>query len=133
MKLSVRPYELGRDYPDICEWWRGHGWAYVPAHLLPRVGLIIESDDGQKLCAGFLYTAESSWGWLEWVVTNPQGPMRYRKDAVDLLVSSLVDIARASGMERIISSLHRKSLIRIFEKHGFRKGDVGATEMVWGA
>lgn len=129
--MRPRAFEVVKDYPDICEWWRAHRFRYVPLDALPRVGVVVE-DDQHKYCAGFLYTAEAGWGWLEWVVTNPESPYRQRPEALKVLVKSLTEIARSAGISRMISSLHSKGLIEIFEQNGFRRGDAGAQEMLWG-
>jgi hypothetical protein len=130
--LTPKPFEKGSDYPDICEWWRAHQFQYVPLKALPRVGVVIVDETGLKHCAGFLYTAESGWGWLEWVVANPAAPLKQKKEAINLLVQSLTNIAKGAGIERMISSLHSKGLVKIFENNGFRQGDSNATEMIWG-
>lgn len=128
--MQVKPYVLGEDYPEICEWWRAHSQPHVPCHALPATGAIAHQD-GVKYCAGFLYRCEANWGWLEWVVTNPKSPILKRKAALDLLVGHLVTTAKSLGIENMIATLGNENLMRLYEKHGFKRGSFGVTEMHW--
>jgi len=72
--MEVRAFEFGRDYPEICEWWRAGGWSYVPKSALSQIGSIVE-EDGLKIVVAWLYITGTGLCQLEWLVTNPKaGP-----------------------------------------------------------
>lgn len=128
--MTIRPFNMETDYAMVCEWWKGHGWPEIPSDALPKVGFIV-SDEGKDICAGFLYLCESAWGWLEWVVTNPKGPILKRKAGLDVLVNHAVEMASRLGVKRILSSLQNENLISLYEKSGFKKMDTGMTNLLW--
>jgi hypothetical protein len=134
--MKTRPYVLGKDFPEICEWWRARKWQAPPCDSMPQAGVVAESDDGVKLAAVFYYNCEGPWVWLDYVVTNPDAPLRARSAAIELVIASALDEVRkgkrAFGFEpRAITCTGNENLVRIFEKHGFVKGDSLMTTLVW--
>lgn len=132
--VTTRLYEVS-DYPEICEWWRAraaHGWTYVPLHALPQVGFIAEAE-GEKLGCVFVYHGEAGWRWVEWLTTNPACSPRDSLRVINTLLERALEAVRQSGGQFGISSLDNDALIRIFEKHGFRRGGGGMTDMIWSA
>lgn len=110
-------------------WWEANGWPKLPAHLMSDFGLMIE-EDGVPLAAGWLYLTTSKWAWLEFIVANPTAPLKDRAKAVDYLVERLVEESKGFGATAIFSSVARRSLVKLYEKHGFRVGDQNMTNMV---
>ena len=127
--LTIRPYEMGRDYPEICEWWRAHQWQYIPTHRLPKVGFIVESE-GVKICAGFLYLMEAGWTMLEWLVTNPNSPVLARKPALELIATTAKEVAKGYGAESVFSSVANENLAKLLQGQGFKVGDMNMTNLV---
>lgn len=137
MSLKIRPYDLGKDYPDLCEWWRARHWPAPPCHDLPTNGVIAE-DAEHKYAAVFFYIVEGRWAWIDWLVTNPRAPLRPRPEAVELIVDSALKtikaIKQAAGHDayRVMTCLENENLIELFERHGFKKGDYDMTTLVLG-
>lgn len=121
--MIVRPFQIS-DYPEVCEWWRARQWKNIPLSILSSIGLVVE-EDGIKYCAGWLYVSNSTLTWLEWIVTNPGSPMRRRREALDLLIEDAKTKLKALGGETVYVQLKSKSLMRVYEAHGFTKGDTG--------
>jgi hypothetical protein len=126
----VRPFEIGRDFPEICEWWRARGWPGVVFDALPINGLIVEDTSGVKFAAIFVYFVEGAWAWMDYLVSNPGSPLRMRPKAIDFLVGEALAFAKRRGCERVITCLSNENLINMHERHGFRVGDSGMTTMV---
>lgn len=138
--MKARRFILGKDYPEICEWWRQWGlkakdasqsWKYIPVRKLPEIGIIAE-DENKKYAVGFAHQCDGQWIIFEWLVTNPQANARERKEGLEVITKAVTEIAKATGRE-IFSSLHSKGLIRLFEGAGFQKTDTEMTNMVWRA
>lgn len=71
--MKVIPYEQHIHYPVLCDWWKQHKWTDpVPAKSLPDTGLVVESDDGSPLAAGFVYFHTTNVALITWLVTNPR-------------------------------------------------------------
>lgn len=121
--------------PDLWKitwWWPAHKWEAPPADLLPSDGVIVEKA-GTPTAVGFLYlTTNSKCAWVEWLVTNPSNSPRVSAASLRLVIATLLDMAKRSGVKFVYSSLKNKGLIRLYERLGFRQGDVGCTDMIKG-
>jgi hypothetical protein len=127
--LSIRIFDKERDYNDAAGWWAHHKWKPLPADALPQFGMIIE-DGSLKIASGWLYFTIDKVAWLEWVVTNPEAPLRLRHQAIQLLLKRLVREAEELGTHAIFASIKSKGLIRLYQKCGFSVGDTGMTNVV---
>lgn len=134
--MKARLIELEKDYPDLESWWKGHGWSAVPRPILPKLGVIIEKDDGEKLAATFVYMDNSApVCWLEWTVTNP-----HNRPTVSLIALQRVIEAAKSAVEGIstqengysvmLTTCRQHSLTRFYERMGFTKTDEGVTHLL---
>jgi hypothetical protein len=122
--LRIKNFVLGEDYPEVCEWWREQGFAYVPPRLLSPLGIVISDADGIKYCAAWVMcVALTKWGLLEFLVANPGVPMRRKVEAIHLLVDTAKETAKAAGVEVLTSFTAVKGLARLLEKKGFRAGN----------
>jgi hypothetical protein len=127
-QLFTKPYVLGEDYPEICEWWLARKFPPFPASHLPALGHVV-TDGTVKRCAGWLYATPSKVCILEWIVSNPKAPLRQRKDAINLLIEALIESAKKLNAEFIFSSLNNENLIEMFQSHGFSISERGMTNM----
>lgn len=134
--MKTRPIELDQDYSEVCVWWEGHGFSIVPRVFLPKIGVMVVNDDGQKLAAGWIYMDSSSpVTWLEWCVTNPKNRPTLSMVALKVLIGA----AKAAingirdelpGSAAMLFTCRQQSLVRLFEKEGFEKTDEGVTHML---
>ena len=118
MKLNVRVLKES-DWNTLVSWWLAwKDWGNHPSkEMLPQNGtggFMIESD-GEDIVSGFLYLTNSKVGWIEWVVSNPNYKGDNKKEAIELLIHSLENIAKQQGCEIILSIGRNKSLIKIHE------------------
>lgn len=120
MELSLRELKES-DYEHMSSWWKWWRWPEVSKDTLPMNGiggLMVYKGD-TLIAAGFLYLSNSRVAWLDWIVSNPQYRQSDRKDALELLIMGLEDVARHQGYNTIISIARNKSLINIHEKLGY--------------
>lgn len=134
-ELTTRPYVFEQDYAEICEWWRAreaHGWTYIPANRLPATGFVVM--DGEIKCGVvFVYLCEAGWAWVEWLTTNPNSPIRRRREVVELLLKTATEYMTIAGRHSALSSLNNENLIEIFQKYGFTAKEGGMTNVIWNA
>ena len=120
MELSLRALKES-DYEDMSSWWKWWRWPEVSKDTLPMNGiggLMVYKDD-ILIVAGFLYLSNSKVAWLDWIVSNPQYRQSDRKDALEVLIMGLEDVAISQGYNTIISIARNKSLINIHEQLGY--------------
>jgi hypothetical protein len=127
--MDIRSYK-SEDYVALKAWWAIHKWDPMPPESLPKNGLIVEHLN-QRICAGFIYSTDSNIAWLEFVISNPLCDKLIRDKALDLLILSLIDLAKSLGKEIIFTSLNHPALIKRYEKHGATKAEENMTNMVW--
>ena len=122
MKLNTRVI-LESDWDMLVEWWANwKDWGDNPTkEMLPlngTGGLIIEKE-GKPIMAGFLYLTNSKVAWMEFIVSDPTYKENDRAEALELLILSLEDIARAMDKEIILSIGRNKSLLSMHKKLGY--------------
>jgi len=72
MSLTVRPLQ-DSDYDSILvKWWRDWEWEPTPKDFLPQDGTggLMVMDGDEPVCAGFVYTTNSSVAWADWIVSS---------------------------------------------------------------
>ena len=133
MKLNIRPLTES-DYEDtLVEWWKDWRWTPPPKDFLPDNGTggFMVSDNDTPICAGFFYITNSKVGWCEWVISNMEYKNRKnRQQAFSLLIDTLTNVCKKSGMRYVYALLHNKSLVNVYENLGFVQGSKYTTEMI---
>lgn len=129
--FDIRGNEAGI-YPTLSAWWAGHGWQPVILEVLPRCGVLVESDEGEPMAAAFLYMENSGVGvsWMEWTVTNPALASRQAYLAVVMLVQAAREVAKALDYGVVITTARQDSLVRVLERNGFAVTDRGMTHLI---
>jgi len=121
------------DYDVLAQWWKDWRWSAPPKDMLPqdgRGGLMV-SKDGEDICAGFVYFTNSKTAWIEYIVSNFQYRQDDRKEAIELLINSLVEVAaETNGTKYFYTSLKNDNLINRYAECGFQKGSSKCTEMI---
>lgn len=120
------------DYSTLTDWWNKENFTPPPQKTLPLNGIggIMICKDGIDICAGFLYTTNSSISWLEFVIANKTYRQEDRKQAIQLLIKSLCNIAKDLGYDTVFSVCQNPFLINHFKNEGFIADERKSTEMV---
>ena len=123
----VRVWDRDTDYETLKAWWDGHGWTPLSAEDIPDTGYIANE------CAfGCLYIdIHMRFAMLEWVVTDPSRPPRACLMALNEVLDKLLGTAKEVGVKRVYSVLKHEGLVKLYEKHGFVKGDTQVCDMIW--
>jgi len=120
--MNIRAFDKTNDYELISKWWNSHNHAILPIDMIP-VGVIIEKDS-TPLCASFLYDlAGTNTSMILWTVSNKNINKREIHKAITLATDTLVNYAKATGKEYIMSFVKSKGLTKIYNKKGFITGE----------
>lgn len=127
MNFKIDQYQA-YDWEILKEWWEDHGWTPIPDSFLPNVGKIVRIEE-VPVCAGFLYRTDSLICILEWVISDKKSDRIIREQALDLLIETLIEVAKKAGFKMIHTSIKHPRLIERMKKHGFSINDEGMTNM----
>jgi hypothetical protein len=122
MELQARALQES-DWETLVNWWNSwEEWGVYPSQeMLPlngTGGLMIE-DNGIPIVAGFLYLTNSKIAWLEWIISDKKYTKPNKKEAIELLIKSLEDVAKSTGAGMIFSVAKNKSLLKIHGGLGY--------------
>jgi len=110
------------DWETLCKWWEAWPeWVNPPKSLLPdngKGGLMVEKD-GRPIVAGFIYLTNSDACLLEWIVSDPEYKDKDRKEAIELLITSVEQTCKDLGKVHIFSIGRNKHLMKTHEKLGW--------------
>lgn len=125
--MKARLVNLDEDYAMLCAWWKAHGWDDgLPRHALPPIGIVVTDDKDKPLSAGFLYNCDgTSFGLIEWVVSNPDISGRLVYKSIFVLLGELKELAFKTGSFLLTAGVHKshRGLAKLYEKCGFQTVD----------
>lgn len=128
--MIARDFDFEKDYEMICGWWDKHGWSRIQPEQLPQSGVVIE--DGNPIVACFLYNTDSTIGWIEWMVSDPDSNVHHRREAIMMAIKYLKAKAKELGLKHLFTSAHNKHLIEKFKESQFIITDENVTHMIGG-
>lgn len=132
-ELNIRALR-DTDYDDILVgWWKDWGWDAPTRDFLPDDGRggILVLDGEIPVCAGFMYITNSKVSWVDWIISNKNYREKpKRKEAIELLVSSLTEISKNSGSKYAYALIKNPSLIETYIGLGYNKADTYTSEMI---
>ncbi len=126
-----------KDYDEFCKWWSFWRFPAPPKEALPgngtggiKVSYINEFKEEIDVCAGFLYSTNSSLCWLEFVVSNPRvRDKKVRQECLSLLIEDICLKAKENGYGAVFSSLKNENLINKYKEVGFLSSNSKTTEL----
>ncbi len=120
MELKVRALEES-DWDTLQLWWKIWQWPIMNKDMLPLDGCggLMVYKNNTPIVAGFLYLSNSKVAWLDWIISSPTYKEEDRKEALELLISSLEEVAKQQGYSIIISIARHKGLINTHKKLGY--------------
>jgi hypothetical protein len=120
MELNIRTLQES-DWSVLKSWWKWWRWPEITKETLPMNGtggLMIYKDE-IPIVAGFLYLTNSKIAWIDWIISNPEYKEKDRKQSIELLISSLEEVAKQQDYEIIFSVTRSKHLIDTHKKLGY--------------
>jgi len=118
--FNVRQQEdYEKYYPILKTWWEAKGelWQSIQPQFLSSRGIMIK--DGDYVCAGWLYTTDSAYGVINWIITNNYSNAKTKKKCIEYMLNRLEDYAKYLGIEMIYLTMETRSLKKILNKQGF--------------
>ena len=133
MSFNIRP--LGEtDYEDILVgWWKDWKWTPPLKDFLPSDGKggVMVLDNDIPVCAGFVYMTNSKVAWVDWIISSRNYSKKpQRKEALDLLITTLTNICKDTGNKYCYALIKNKSLIKTYEDLGYTAADNYSQEMI---
>jgi hypothetical protein len=133
MEFNIKP--LGEtDYEDILVgWWKDWKWTPPLKDFLPSDGKggVMVLDNDIPVCAGFVYMTNSKVAWVDWIISNREYKKKpQRKEALDLLITTLTNICKDTGNKYCYALIKNKSLIKTYETLGYTSADNYTQEMI---
>jgi hypothetical protein len=118
--MIARSFNSLKDYVDVCSWWDQQKCQIIPVDMLSTTGFIIEHDDN-KLLAGWMYHTNSSIGFLEFAVGNPNFKGEIRDIAFDIFFDTVFKYSKLHGIKNIISTTSHPKMPKRLIDVGFIK------------
>lgn len=103
-------------------WWKERGFIAPPLELLPPTGVIARVD-GQFVCAGFLTKTDAGAAVLGHFVSDPEATSEHRHEALDAVISFLVQTAKFDNFKYAFMSTNLPNLETRYLAHNFIKTD----------
>jgi hypothetical protein len=133
MPLTIRKL-VESDYDNILKgWWSDWNWEAPQRDFLPENGEggLIVLDGEEPVCAGFVYTTNSSVSWVDWIISSKTYRKKpQRKEAISLLIETLTNACKGSGSRYVYALIKHRGLIETYEGLGYIKGDSYTGEMI---
>lgn len=112
--MKVETFNNARDYFSVKEWWKDHGMEPIEPRYLGQ-GFIIPG-----YCAIFVYSTGTPICFLENLISNKNTDPALRDEAIDILLTNVIQFLRMKRVEQITAVTKLKSVLdRVLEKHGF--------------
>ncbi len=122
------------DYKVLVGFWKYNRFPPPPKEILPNNALggkMVVDEQGNNLCAGFLYNTDSALAWIEFVVASPHIKNReIRRKSQVFLIESLTNEARERGYLAVFASIKSESLIQRYIEAGYSADGLKTTELI---
>ena len=115
--MKYRKWSLDKDYPILVKWWTDWKFGTVPKECLPPDGIMVEID-GKPICAGGLYVCDgTTFGFMEWVVTDKYADLRKRHKALKLCIDGIMELAKNNGVRLVYTMTKNSALQKRYQKY----------------
>jgi hypothetical protein len=116
------PQHFEHYYPIICDWWKEWNWPQVNPRCLPDDGIIID-EDGENICAGWLWLTNSSLGAIGYFISAKKKFTKGLRDkAIEFLIENLERLAQFRGCKELTAAVRHPNLINNLVKAGYGEG-----------
>jgi hypothetical protein len=111
-------YDPAQDHPMIMAWCEAHGRVGIPANILPKLGVVAQSD-GEDIAALWLYMDNSTGVcFAEHPITKGGIGVKLAKDALIFAMEYLKNEARANGYW-VMRVFTKPAIARTLKQCGF--------------
>ena len=120
-EYNIRPV-IVEDYATLIKWWESYDHIEVPeSHMLPNGGLggFVVEREGRLLAAGFLYFTNSSLGYVDYLISDPNYKGRDRFEIITSLIEACSEEALKQGCRLTWAMTSYKGIVKRCEKLGY--------------
>lgn len=122
--------DFDKYYSIIKPWWEEKkDWVAIQPHFLSTRGIIIKNND-KYICACWLYTTDSAYGVVNWVITNNDSKAKQKQECLKFMLKVLEKYAKHLNILAIYMVMETRSLKKLLEKEGFIKTSNNITEFI---
>lgn len=118
------------DYTTLCDWWTKRGWDAVPITMLTSEGVLVVSDKGNPIFAGFLLVHGTDLVFLEWVVSNPNVSKEERSGGFDKLLEVAEILAKDKGGKYLMHMTNNSKLVEMFKSKQYQVADENCVHLI---
>jgi hypothetical protein len=115
--MEVLRYDPAQHRGWLRAWLDWHDERPVTPELLPATGFVVPD-----LAMGFLYRTDSGVALIEVLLSNPMASRELRSEALDAVVTAIIDEARAGGFTRLLGYTALPAVVSRARRHGFEVG-----------
>tara|TARA_R110002074_G_scaffold194553_4_gene360615 strand:+ start:356 stop:808 length:453 start_codon:yes stop_codon:yes gene_type:complete len=119
-KINIRPIRV-EDYLKLIKWWEYYDHVQVPSSdLLPDGGLggFAVEKEGRMIAAAYIYLTNSSMGYVDFLVSDPDYKGRDRFDLITQLIEACSEHGIKQGCRIIWAMTTYKGVVSRCEKLG---------------
>ena len=115
--MQYRIWNIEEDYSTLVKWWKDWKFGIVPKECLPPDGIIVEIDEN-PICAGGLYLCNgTTFGFMEWIVTDKQADPRNLHESLKLCIDSIMSLAKDKGLKLVYTATKHEALHKRYQKY----------------
>jgi hypothetical protein len=116
--MEIKKYIEAEDFPHIVLWASARGLGLPDPQYYPECGMLIVHD-GRRICSGFLFRTDAKFAFIGGVMSDPTTDPVVRDQALDCLLTGLLELSRQCGFKLVTASSNNSKLQARYEKHGF--------------
>jgi hypothetical protein len=121
--------DFDKYYPIIKLWWEERNWTSIQPEFLSTRGIIIK-DKERYVCAAWLYTTDSAYGVINWVITNNISKPKQKRECLKFMFKVLEKYAKHLNILAIYMVMETRSLKNLLKKEGFSTASNNITEFI---
>ncbi len=126
--MMIREFSFDTDYQQVEWWFKQRKWSMAPA-LLSDIGRVVFDEVG-PIAAGWLYLTNSTFSFIEHLVTNPNAGLKAKHKAIRLILDELTKLAFENGASNCVGFLKSRGIVKSYERAGFQVTDQGMTLVI---
>lgn len=118
--MKISQYNKTKHKSDLVDLLKSRDMNPNNADSVPKYGVIVHNSDlTQTIAAGFMRMVEGQMGILDSYITNPDANSEDRNNALDLITFTLINSAKASKLNKLITITQNDGIYDRAKEHGF--------------
>ena len=112
-------FNKDKHFEEIKNWWNfWSGPQVFSPEILSTHGVIMVKNN-VNLCAGWVYSSDSTLGYIGFIVMNPKASKLDRVGCIEEMLDVLHKLAKELGIKFLFGSIENKNLVTRMRKKGY--------------